>query len=53
MAEKHPVIHPFFSMEKRKEVETTEHEEIIDLSASNDEKERWSKYSEFDTKSLE
>jgi hypothetical protein len=37
MAEKRPVIHPFFSMKKKKEIETTKHEETIDLSSSNDE----------------
>jgi hypothetical protein len=37
MAEKRPVIHPFLSMKKKKEIETTEREETIDRSSSNDE----------------
>jgi hypothetical protein len=37
MAEKRPVIHPLFSIKKTKEINTTEREEIIHLSPSNDE----------------
>lgn len=38
MAEKRPIIHPFFLMKKRKETKTTESEGITDSSPSNDER---------------
>jgi hypothetical protein len=37
MAEKRPVIHPFFTIKKRKESDTTETEESFDFSPSSDE----------------
>jgi len=35
MAEKRPVIHPFFSMKKKTPIETAVREETIDLSSSS------------------
>lgn len=38
MAEKRPIIHPFFLTKKRKETKTTENEDVTDSSPSNDER---------------